>query len=184
MLGPEKKFWDSTAEWRMTYFEKLKAADPGTLSRSLALEREFVIAEEAFVGRALSVSRNVLEFGCGVGRSLYPLIDEANALYLCGVDYSVRQIALFREVCDSRGWRNVLPLVAEVSAIPLISGRYDAVLILNQTFGTFLGATRRASLREAYRLLREGGVLIIGGFSAVIEAPGCYRDWGVQLAGC
>jgi ubiquinone/menaquinone biosynthesis C-methylase UbiE len=177
-----RTFWDSTGEWRLRYFDDLKLCEPESLPPALQLEREFVIAEAAAVAQLATTATSVLELGCGVGRSLFPLMRADTATFV-GIDFAIGQLELFQRELDRRGLRNTFPIASDVGALPLRSETFDTVWILNQTFGTFLGATRDDSLREARRVLRPSGTLFIGGFSAHEYAQACYDAWNVQVLG-
>lgn len=176
-----RQFWDSTAHWRVSYFTDLASSDPERLSIPLRLERDFVLAEELVVAEEVEAASTVLELGCGVGRSILPLISRFPAKRFVGVDYAPRQIGLFASALERWQLRNGSALLGDVSRVPLATESLDLVLVCNQTFGTFLGPTRTEVLSETMRLLACGGRFYVGGFTKVAAAAACYDAWNVSV---
>lgn len=174
-------FWNSTAEWRTTYFLDLCARDPATLPVCLRLEREFVLAESEAIRSEMATAEHVVELGCGVGRSLLPAIASEPDKHFIGIDLAATQIARFSAALDSLTGTNARALVADAANLPLPNDSADLVLICNQTIGTFLGAKRHKILVEVGRILRPGGRLFIGGFDRIGVAAACYAEWGVPV---
>ncbi|MGH8542268.1 MAG: class I SAM-dependent methyltransferase [Gammaproteobacteria bacterium] len=180
--GEVRNFWDSTALWRLSYFDDLAATDPGSLPRCLRYEQEFVIAEAVLIAdEVLGASSRVVELGTGVGRSIHSLIKEYPSKHFIGVDFSFRQLAEFSSVLRRESLWNGDVVMADVRRLPLASATQDLALICNQTFGNFLGDTRQRALDEIRRVLKKSGRLYIGGFTNISIAADCYDAWDVEV---
>jgi ubiquinone/menaquinone biosynthesis C-methylase UbiE len=175
------RYWNSTAEWRDTYFVELCKQNPYHLSACIRMEREFVIAEEHRVCAEVARAESVLELGCGVGRSLLPVIKAYPTKRFVGIDLASQQIARFAALLKAQGHQNAEALVADVAELPIRTDSIDLVLICHQTFGTFLGQTRDSALDEIVRVLRPRGRLYIGGFDNIGVAEAWYRARGVDI---
>ena len=175
------RFWDSTAEWRVSYFERLASGPSALLSTALSAEREFVLMENSAVAEWLPEQGTCIELGCGVGRSLWTLASSRSKSVFIGLDFALRQLQVFSRESRRRSIPNMFPIAADVGELPLKSCACDAALILNQTFGTLLGKARESVLRELRRVLRVGAPLIIGGFDQIELAAACYKEWGVSV---
>ena len=173
--------WDNTFHWRATYFDGLCKMDPSLLPECLQAEREFVITENDIIRQSIPDHRRIVEFGCGVGRSVLASIRQYPAKFFAGIDYAPNQILLFHEELVRGQHRNAAAILADVAATPFRDGSFDCLLICNQTFGTFLGETRRSALQEAQRLLAPGGTFLIGGFTNLAIADECYNAWDIPL---
>jgi SAM-dependent methyltransferase len=173
--------WNSTFHWRATYFDDLCNTDPSSLPECLQAEREFVIAENEMIHRSVSAHERVVEFGCGVGRSVLASIRRYPGKFFAGIDYAPNQILLFHKEIVRGRHHNAAAILADVGATPFRDGSFDCLLICNQTFGTFLGETRRSALREVQRLLAPGGTFLIGGFTNLALAEECYSAWNIPL---
>jgi len=174
-------FWDTTADWRVRYFEDLKATQPELLSDALQAEREFVLMEERITMSEVTAAQIIVELGCGVGRSLWRPARTYVGSRFVGIDFAMGQLRRLKHIQVSEQLHNLSAIAANVALLPLVAESADAILILNQTFGTFLGNVRTAVLREIGRTLRRDGFILIGGFDAVGLAQGCYSEWNVPL---
>jgi ubiquinone/menaquinone biosynthesis C-methylase UbiE len=174
-------FWDSTADWRIRYFEDLKATQAERLPDALRAEREFVLLEERITMSEVADAHIVVELGCGVGRSLRRPARTYVGSRFNAIDFAMGQLRCLNQIKVSEQLHNVFAVAANVASLPLLAESADAILILNQTFGTFLGDVRTAVLREIGRTLRPDGFVLIGGFDAVDHAQGCYSEWNVPL---
>jgi ubiquinone/menaquinone biosynthesis C-methylase UbiE len=174
-------FWDTTAKWRLTYFTQLKETPDTSLSPALIAEKEFVILEEQTIERLVKDAANILELGCGVGRSILPFIQKYPQKRFVGVDFAKGQINLFNEQLRKSEANNAQGFVASVDDLSCLTMKFDLVLICNHTYGNFFGDTRKGCILEMYRLLSFDGKLMIGNFTNVDIAEECYREWNVEV---
>lgn len=108
--------------------------------------RESYLAELAAVRELLPSGGKGVEIGLGTGRFAGPL----------GIPVGVEPSARMAELARRRGLR-VFEATAE--SLPFADGEFDFALMV--TVICFLDDVERA-LREAHRILRPGGVLVIG----------------------
>lgn len=108
----------------------------------------------------LAQDERVLDLGCGWGRHATLLADAGHDIV--GLDLSP---ALLRLARDEDPLRSRLRLVAgDMRSIPLASASFDVVLNLATSLGLFLDdGGAEAALREAARVLRPGGRLLLEG---------------------
>lgn len=114
-------------------------------------------AEVAFIQRNLPVSRfpSILDLCCGSGRHASFLADQG--YQVLGVDNNASAIAKARELSNKK----LTFAVHDMRRIDEISGCYDAVVNLWQSFGYFDDTTNRDILRQIGRKLNPGGRLIL-----------------------
>lgn len=98
----------------------------------------------------------VVDIGCGTGSALRALAGRAGAL--TGVDPTARMIHHARAQSDG----SITYHVAPAEALPLPDGSQDIALAINAVHHW---SDPGAGLAEAFRVLRPGGRLVIGGES-------------------
>lgn len=139
-IAPGRRLFDSPA-----LYEPLFGWDA-------AAEINFVI------GAAGAGSPNVIEFGCGAGRLLLPLLDRG--IHVDGIDASGPSLLWLRRRCVERGHRPQLVLgdLCETT----ILGEYDLGVCALNTLRYLPGtAAIAAHLRRAALALRPGGTYLL-----------------------
>ena len=96
----------------------------------------------------------VLEVALGTGRNL---AEYAPAVRLTGVELSPAMLALARQRAAALG-RDIALVVGDAQALPLADASFDSVVI---TLALCTIPDERAALREAFRVLRPGGRLLL-----------------------
>jgi len=97
-----------------------------------------------------------LDLGCGTGRICRDLAPRCHEVV--GVDASAAMLARARERVQQVGLGNVSFVEAQATALPFPDGGFDRVIVANLLF--YL-ADPIAALREAARMLRPGGRMLI-----------------------
>ncbi|MAM61698.1 class I SAM-dependent methyltransferase [Maritimibacter sp. UBA3975] len=118
---------------------------------------------------------DVIDLGCGNGSALAALADRAGRL--AGVDPTPRMVEIARERCPGADLR-----VAPGEATGFGDGDFDVVMMINVIHHL---DDISAGLAEANRLLRPGGLIVIGGevFSTSMVPEGQDYAGALEAAG-
>lgn len=116
------------------------------------MERWLLVGGRRWVCRR--AGRKVLEIAVGTGRNLpfYP-----RDVRLTGIDLSPQMLAVVRDRADDLALEADLRL-GDAQALPFADGRFDTVVC---TLGLCSIPDERQAVREAWRLLRPGGRLVL-----------------------
>lgn len=138
--------------------------DPNPSKRS-ALQ-EFPQAAEALTRLMLDqahiqAGQSVLDVGCGFGGTIGSLNQHWDGLALTGLNLDARQIERARQLVQPRAANTIDWIVADACALPLAADSLDVVLAVECIFHF---PSRQAFLREAQRVLRPGGSLVLSDF--------------------
>lgn len=99
----------------------------------------------------------VLDLGCGTGQLLTRLIREFPDANVAGLDYSSAMLSKANE-------RATVPLLqGDASALPFAAGSFD-LITCTESFHWY--TDQRETAHQLERLLRPGGVLVIGSIAA------------------
>ncbi|GHO54662.1 class I SAM-dependent methyltransferase [Ktedonobacter robiniae] len=125
------------------------------------LPQEHTKQDVAFLGRMLPLPRyrRVLDLCCGYGRHALPLADRGYEV--TGVDRDIHVIA---EAQRRAAGRKISYLVGDMRELEQVSGNFDAVINMWQSFSYFDEATNRDLLRQIHAKLASQGRLIIDMF--------------------
>lgn len=107
----------------------------------------------------LALGDRVLDLGCGWGRHAVLLAGAGHEVVGCDVSPPLLRLAARRAAALGAG----LPLAAaDMLALPFADRGFDVVLNLSSSLGLFLDDDAAvAALREARRVLRPGGTLLL-----------------------
>jgi len=121
----------------------------------------------------------VLDVGCGTGSALRALVGRTTGA-LAGVDPFARMIGHAERLTKAAGLGARIDFsVAPAEALGMPDTGFDVVLALNAIHHW---ADINAGLAEAFRVLRPGGVLAIGGEKFGVDALGRAQDYTAELA--
>jgi len=109
---------------------------------------------------ALSSGENVLELGCGNGKTFAALLERGCTV--TGIDISLSAAVLCRSLAPVRAAGEVA--VADACHLPFTAGALDAVVAFH-VIGHLREKDRRIAVEEIARVLRPGGTLFFSAFS-------------------
>jgi len=125
----------------------------------------------------------VLDLGCGSGIDVVEAarqVGETGCVY--GLDMTPQMLELARRNAREAGVANVIIFEGLIEEVPLASDAVD-VIISNCVIN--LSGNKEQALREAYRVLRASGRLIVADIVAVRnDLPPAMRDTAAALLGC
>lgn len=131
-----------------------RVADVYDATRGLPPEVEANVSDGiARVLRDAGATGGVIEFGIGTGRIAVPLA--VRGVRITGVDVSTRMLGALREKR-----RDINVVLAEASHTPLRDEAFEAALFVHILH---LVPDADATVREAFRVVRRGGLLLSGG---------------------
>jgi ubiquinone/menaquinone biosynthesis C-methylase UbiE len=107
------------------------------------------------IAAAVGSCRHVLDLGCGTGDVALALAGSAERV--SAVDFAAGMIEVARRKASERGIENVDFSVQAASSLPFPDGSFDAVIMANVLH---VMENPDLGLREAARVLRQGGLLI------------------------
>jgi 2-polyprenyl-6-hydroxyphenyl methylase/3-demethylubiquinone-9 3-methyltransferase len=123
--------------------------------------RQYLEAELRYVLEQLGPRDFVLELGCGYGRVVFRLAEVAQLVV--GVDTAEESLALARELARESIRCQFLAMDAVDLHFP--EGEFDAVVCIQNGICAF-GVDQERLLREALRVTREGGLVLLSTYAA------------------
>jgi SAM-dependent methyltransferase len=145
----------SVAHWHWGYWDDPSTAD-GTLD-------DYEKATERLTSRVLDMAQigdgmRVIDVGCGIGGTLARIDERFSGVRLTGVNIDERQLVLARERVQAKPGNEIDFVHADACDLPFEAESAEVVLALECIFHF---PSRRRFLREAHRILRPGGRLVI-----------------------
>jgi len=141
------------------------------------LEQDF---DSLFERSLLPPAGQALDLGCGEG--LYSLLFAAEGYEVTGVDVSPSAIALARQRAAEQGVTQAHFRVGDVTVLTgFADAGFDLVLSIHCYHCLSAPQDRLAHLREAWRLLRPGGIFVFDNMAAPLdEDMPQFRAWHVE----
>lgn len=117
---------------------------------------EFFAHEERLLNGALSDCARVLEIGCGNGRALHAVPQQAQ---YTGIDIGFPYILDARREYPDHNW-----VCADACRLPFAAAMFNAVFCIQNTLGNMPGIEADV-LRESFRVCGPSGKVILGVYS-------------------
>jgi len=133
----KKMYWDSTGDWRLTYYSSLAKRDLNTLSSIEKAELELDSLERNTTEILLCSKKegSLLDIGCGVGRQILEFSEKWPNFRFLGIDISSCQINLMNSVIRSNLIGNVTGMVMDAAYVGTIEEHFDIITFFNNSFG-------------------------------------------------
>ncbi len=137
---------------------------------------EWFNEEKKYLHNVITPNSNVLEVGCGYGRSISDILDITTNV--TGIDHDPHAVKDARKIFSN--FPSVQILNAKATQLPFSNQEFDYSMCLT-TFANF-GESKYAVLGEMKRVLKSDGKIIISVFSedALEERLKVYKDCGVK----
>jgi len=127
-------------------------------------------AEISFVGEHVRPDDSVLELGCGYGRVLGRL--QGHARLVTGIDTSAASLDLARQLLGDAPALQLQEM--DATDLGFGEGEFDVVICIQNGICAF-GVDQRQLLREAIRVTRSGGTVLLSSYSQRFWAD--RLDW-------
>lgn len=118
--------------------------------------------------------QRVLDVGCGFGGTLASLDERFHGMSLVGLNYDGRQLARAREQVRPRAGNELRWVEGDACDMPLEDGSFDVVVAIESACHF---ASRECFFREARRLLRPEGRMVVSDFVVAGIAKPATAAW-------
>lgn len=159
------------ADKKDNYYAQKLSGDRLKLCYSIAPPRvkQYLEAERDFVLNKIKPTDRVLELGCGYGRVLLLLAE--NAGLAVGIDTALDSLRLHGDLCQNVPHCSVLAMDAECMGFK--DGQFDKVVCVQNGISVFK-LEKKVLIAEALRVTRPGGSVLLSSYAE--------RFWDDRLA--
>jgi SAM-dependent methyltransferase len=140
------------------YYDDPNAQDDSPEALAVAAER---LTQKLIAMAAIRPTHHVVDVGCGFGGTLGHINEHVAGVDLVGVNIDVRQLARANQLVLARNGNTLQFVAGNACSLPLSSAVVDRMLAVECIFHF---PSRLAFLREAARVLRPGGRLVLSDF--------------------
>ena len=177
-------YWDSTGDWRLTYYSELAKRDVNTLSIIEKAELELDILEMYKTESILKCRSKglFLDIGCGVGRQILELSRKWNGMKFWGIDISPYQIKILNSIVYEKSIDNVYGIVMDAAHVGDLKNRFDIVTFYNNSFGCLSSIQQIECLNTLNSIIVPDGILLISCFERLDLIKQSYSEWGFPHA--
>lgn len=177
-------YWDSTSDWRLSYYNELHNRKKKDLSMIELAERELDELEYYIITQVLidNAVRKVCDLGCGVGRQILYYASNYKNIEFWGIDISRVQIETLKNVIQKNNVKNIVALQMDAASIKDINQRFDLITLLNNSFGCMGKVQQMRCLESLESVISTNGILVISCFNRLDLAMEAYQEWGFPAA--
>lgn len=177
------RYWDSTGDWRLNYYNDLHLRENESLTKIEKLEldldrKEFEILEKLINRKSIN---RIIDIGCGVGRTLKNFILKYPDKNFVGVDISEYQIKLFNDQIREMNVNNIKAFVMDASNINELKEPFDLIMFCNNSLGCISENGRKTCISQIASLLNTNGIVFVSSFDKIDIAESCYKEWGNRI---
>ena len=176
-------YWDSTGDWRSTYYKELHERDEHNLSFVEKFERDLDLLELNSTIKLLEKTdiTEVLDIGCGTGRQILHYCSLYPNKHFTGVDISEHQIQLFQTIIYSKNLSNITAVQMDATNVNNLNKQYNLITFYNNSFGCLTEKQQKECLKNIFKIIAPKGYLLIGCFDRIDLAVKCYQEWNLPI---
>lgn len=150
------------------------------------------MSEQVLFAARLNCGQRILDAGCGFGGTIAVANERYEQIYLTGLNIDLKQLEVARRSVVARSGNSVELVVADACEPPFLDASFDRVMAVECIFHF---PSRERFFRQARRLLKPGGLLVVSDFVAsrrlvytplrllfYINAARRARTWGTTHA--
>ncbi|MFA6047513.1 MAG: class I SAM-dependent methyltransferase [Parcubacteria group bacterium] len=116
-------------------------------------------SEEILINKFFKPSSNILDIGCGSGRTTFPLYEMGYKVI--GVDITPVMVEIAKKVASDKG-ANISFLLGDATKLDFEDNHFDGAIFANNGWVQIPGKeNRQKALNEIYRVLKPGSYFIL-----------------------
>ncbi len=153
------------------YYAQPEQVDSSTEGLMTAAE---VLTERLIAAAQVRDGQRVLDTGCGFGGTLAYLNERFSNLKLTGLNIDGRQLTRARQLLRPRAGNRLAFVEGDACRLPFADRGFDVVLAVECIFHF---PSRLRFFKEAHRLLKPGGILVLSDFVPYGPAFAALGPW-------